>query len=523
MSDFKYPGSETGVSRLRAGRDGGRAIEAEVIIAGGGPVGMLLASELALLGVDTVVVEPNAAPVEQPRAGTLHSRTAELLVRRGFVPADPSADPRRWAARPFPFAGAPGLTMRAPSTEGPPVLSVPQVELERRFEVRAAAVGARILRGCRVSAVGQDAAEAFVEVEGAGRRRERLAARFVVGADGARSVVRARGGFADEVRPATMAALIAKVRVAEPTFAPAGWNRTPRGWTRIDLDPHDVSRVMTFDFEAPHPDRGRPVTLGELEATFARIAGAPVVMTDPQFMARFSDFGRLATAYRRGRLLLAGDAAHVHFPIGGQGLNLGIHDALNLGWKLAAAVRGGGEALLDSYEAERRPAARRVLDNTAEQAELMRAVPEQPGSLLAGLLDLDDVGVRLGDVIGGRDQRHPRAGVTAGEFQANVRLHCDRGATSIAQLLYAARPLLIALDDDETAVEAAAPWADRIAIVRARAAFPVAWRCALIRPDGYLAWSANEAAPALLAQTLTEWFGPAALASGDAERIKSDI
>jgi 2-polyprenyl-6-methoxyphenol hydroxylase-like FAD-dependent oxidoreductase len=485
-------------------------VETGVVIAGGGPVGLLLAAELGLLGGDVTVIEPNLEPVEQPRAGTLHSRTTELLVRRGFVSADASADPARLATRPFPFAGMPGLTMRAPSTEGPPVYSVPQIELERRFDRRAAETGARILRGHRVTAVRQDADAAYATVEGPDGERT-ISAPFLVGADGARSLVREQGGFACEERRATMSALITRVRVVDPVFAPSGWLRSAHGWTRIDLDPLGHSRVMTFDFAGPSPDRAQPVTLAELEETFARLAGIRVTFADPRFMARFSDFARLATQYCRGRLLLAGDAAHVHFPIGGQGLNLGIQDAIALGWRLAATL-GGAEGLLDAYAAERGAAARSVLENTAAQATMMRSATHL-GDVATDLLPIDAVGERLGDMIGGRDLRCPRPGITDGGFVANVRLRSDRGTTSIAQLLLAARPALVDLGDGAAAA-AAAPWDAHVTRVTARPDYAVPWRAALIRPDGYLAWTADESDTPTLTRTLTEWFGVGERKSG---------
>jgi 2-polyprenyl-6-methoxyphenol hydroxylase-like FAD-dependent oxidoreductase len=478
---------------------------------------MLLAAELAMLDIDTLVLEANAAPVEQPRAGTMHGRTVQSLVRRGFVEVDSAADPAAAHTMDYPYAGVPGLVVTAPATEGPPILSIPQVELERRFEARARAVGARVLREHRVTAIAQDGAG--VRVAAAGPDGERtVAAQYLVGADGGRSVVREQAGFARVSHPATLDCLIAIAPVLNPDAAPIGWNRTSRGWTRIDLDWGGRTRVITVDFGGPAADRHAPVTREELEATFARIAGARVELGEPDFLGRFSDYSRLATEYRRGRILLAGDAAHVHFPIGGQGLNLGIQDAVNLGWKLAAAVRrpAAREALLDSYHAERHPQAQRVLDSTRAQVELMRRDPaEDPLAKLFGeLYALAPVARHLGSRVSGQDIRYGRDGVTAGEFQTNVRLQVQGESTSIAELLRAGRPLLVALSGDRAAkagdgAAAAEPWASDVRIVVARPEHPLPWRSALIRPDGYLAWTAtaDDCDTEQLAQVLTGWFG----------------
>jgi 2-polyprenyl-6-methoxyphenol hydroxylase-like FAD-dependent oxidoreductase len=488
-----------------------RRADVDVIVVGGGPVGMLLAAELAMLDIDTVVVEANGEPVDQPRAGTMHARTVQSLVRRGFVEADVTADPHRHITVDYPYAGMPGLMVRAPATEGPPVLSIPQLALEQMFEARAVAVGAEVLREHRVTAVSAEADGVSANVMGPDGA-VRIDASYLVGADGARSVVRQQVGFANESHAATLDALIALVPVLDPDSAPLGWNRTPVGWTRIDANWSGRCRVMTFDFSGPADDRRAPVTLDELQETFARIAGTRIALGEPTFLGRFSDYSRLVTEYRRGRVLLAGDAAHVHFPIGGQGLNLGIQDALNLGWKLAAAIKSGGsEALLDSYHAERHPAAQRVLDSTRAQVALMQPDPahEPVLGLFRELLALDSVARHLGDRVSGQDIRHARDGATAGDFQTNVLLHTDEGDVAVAQLLGAARPLLVVLSGaDEAVLDVARRWSARVTTVVATCDHELPWRSALIRPDGYLAWTATDRRcdTGQLAGILGEWF-----------------
>jgi 2-polyprenyl-6-methoxyphenol hydroxylase-like FAD-dependent oxidoreductase len=491
-------------------------VDAHVVVVGGGPVGMLVAAELGHHGVSTVVLEANPETVDQPKAGTLHARTVQGLARRGHLRAHPATEERlaRQSADGFHFAGMPGLVITAPATEPGPVVGRSQADLERDFERRARERGVTVLRGHRVTDLVQGPDSVEVTADGPQGVRH-LTAQYVVGADGARSTVRELLGFASDTHPATVSALLGLVRLTDPGSVPYGWHRTPRGWTVAGVNPYGHSRFITIDFRGPHPDRHSPLTLEELRAEGERILGRPVPMADPVFFSRFSDFARVVCDYRQGRVFLAGDAAHVHFPVGGQGLNLGLQDALNLSWKLAHTLAGtAGKDLLDTYDAERRPAARRVVDNTRAQLALMRPDPglDPLRDLVAELLGLDEANAHLGNMISAQDTVYPARTADGsrweGHFLPNLPLTTDDGPTDVTRLLLDGRPVLLLLGSDgATHAEQAEGWSHvlrTVRAVRAAGARPLPWDAVLLRPDGYVAW-ASDGGP--LTGTLREWFG----------------
>lgn len=428
---------------------------AQVLVVGGGPVGMLVAAELGHHGVSTIVLEAEPRTVDQPKAGTLHARTVQGLARRGHLHAPAATEDRlgRSAADAFHFAGMPGLVITAPATEPGPIVGRSQADLERDFEHRARERGVTVLRGHRVTAVDQGPDAVEVTTQGPDGIRH-FTAEYAVGADGARSTVRELLGFPEDTHPATVSALLGLVRLTDPDGVPYGWHRTPRGWTVAGVNPYGHSRFITIDFRGPHPDRHSPLTLDELRREGERILGHGVPMADPVFFSRFSDFTRLVRDYRRGRVFLAGDAAHVHFPVGGQGLNLGLQDALNLSWKLAHTLAGtAGKDLLDTYDAERRPAAQRVIDNTRAQLALMRPDPglDPLRDLVGELLGLDDVNTHVGHMISAQETVYPaRTGSGSrweGQFLPNLPLASDDGPTDLTRLLLPGRPLLLLLGE----------------------------------------------------------------------------
>ncbi|TRV73208.1 hypothetical protein FKN01_28000 [Streptomyces sp. 130] len=489
---------------------GERFTGTQVLVAGGGPVGMLVAGELAAYGVDTVLLEARTEVCDQPRATTLHARAVQSLARRGRLPG-PSSHPAGPATSAFHFAGLPGLTIAAAPAEPEPVLKCVQAALERRWEAEARAAGARVLRGHRLLDVVQDEDGVRVTAEGPGGRAL-FRAGYLVGADGARSTVRARAGIESDVFPATVSALMGTVTLADPKSLPKGWHRTPRGWI---VAKHDGNRthLRTLNCAGPHPDRRRPVTLEELHREVAHIAGRDIAMHSPSWLSRFSDFARLARTFSRGRVFLAGDAAHVHFPIGGQGLSTGVLDALNLSWKLALAVQGSaGPALLGGYDAERRPLARRVIDGTLAQLALMRPGPEADAlrAVFTGLL-ADEAGYgHLSGLISGQDTVLPdptgAGGPAAGTYLGNTALSTPDGDTDVIRLLHDGRPLLLLLGEKTDGHrEDARAWAGILRIVRARPTPGVPYEAALLRPDGYLAWVPGDGR---LREVLAAYFGP---------------
>ncbi|MEQ0565302.1 FAD-dependent monooxygenase [Amycolatopsis sp. NEAU-NG30] len=470
-----------------------------VIVAGGGPVGMLLAAELGRQGVPTTVVEKLTETHDEPRAGTLHARTAQSLLRRGYLPAPPRPrDPHAVVEVPFHFGGRPVLTLESPAIEGAPMIGQAQSDIERFFEAQARARGVEILRGHRITGVRDDGSHVTVTTD-----HGELTAAYVVGCDGARSTVREAAGITGTTHPATFAGILGLARLGDPARVPGGWTHGPTGWTLINVNPAGHSRILTHEFTEPLPERGAPVTLEDLRAAASRILGHDVPMADPVFLGRFSDFTRLADTYRRGRLLLAGDAAHVHAPLGGQGLNLGLQDAVNLGWKLAMVVAGTApETLLDTYHAERHPVAEAVIENTRAQAALMRPGPEfEPlRALVADLLSTPDGNRLLSDRISAQGVRYGDGPGLDGTFLPNLPV----GEQSVAQLLPPGRPVLLLGPGTHDLTDVAARWKDAVDAVAHEE--DLGAPAILLRPDGYVAWSGQDADHATAA--LTRWFGP---------------
>ncbi|MFF1548870.1 FAD-dependent monooxygenase [Streptomyces sp. NPDC058291] len=473
-------------------------LRAQVVIVGGGPVGMLLAAELGDYGVSTVLLEAQASVSERPKASVLHARALQGLARRGYfselVPRAATATGETEA--PFRFAGIPGLSVTAPASEPGPILKRPQAELERLFEQRARAAGVRVLREHRVTEVSQDQDGVRVLAEGPSGRVE-CTARYLVGADGGRSTVRELAGIPSQTYPATTSGLAALVTLDDPDDLPSGWHRTPRGWIVARDIPGAGTHVKTLDCSGPHPGRHLPPTARELRDELARIAGKEIAFRRPRWLSRFSDFARLAHSYRHGRVFLAGDAAHMHFPVGALGLSTGVQDALNLGWKLAFVARGfAGEDLLDTYDTERRPAARSVIDNTRAQLALMRSGPEIDAlhALFAGLVAADRGSRHLSDLISGQDmvlpRRTQRPSPWEGRFLQNLSLQTREGRTDVIGLLRAGRPLVLVFgEDDGRHVERARDWAQMVSTVRVEPTPQVACDALLVRPDGYIAWA----------------------------------
>jgi 2-polyprenyl-6-methoxyphenol hydroxylase-like FAD-dependent oxidoreductase len=499
------------------------ATDHDVVVVGGGPVGMLLAAELGLQKVSTALLEKLPRPTGQSRAGTLHARTVQTLARRGLLDpllvAGGELPARHAQPRPvtFHFAGMFGLDLGAIADEFPAVVGAPQHWAEELFAERATELGVPIQRGHEVVGLVDEGDHVRLTVHGPTGEYQ-LTTRYVVGCDGGRSNVRKLAGIDFPGSEPTVAAMLGEIRLLDPFSVPGGWHRTERGWTVTWLNPYGTTRILTFDWRAPHPDRRAPLELPEFQAAVEHILGVPVPMTHPTWLTRFSDAARQAETYRKGRVLLAGDAAHTHFPVGAQGLNLGLQDAVNLGWKLAAAVRGWApDDLLDSYYAERRAPAARVLHNTRAQAALMNPDPavDPLRELFFEMMGLEQVNAYLGGMISGLEVRYDlgdNSDPLVGRLAPDLALTTPHGGVRLAELLHPGRPLLLDLADRADVRDTALGWADRVDIVRATADQQLTRDAILVRPDGYVAWSARTGGRPVgdqvrLKQALTRWFG----------------
>jgi 2-polyprenyl-6-methoxyphenol hydroxylase-like FAD-dependent oxidoreductase len=497
--------------------------EHAVVIAGGGPTGLMLAGELALAGVDATIVERRASQaLAGSRAGGLHARTLEILDQRGIADRFLAEGQVAQVAS---FAGVP-LDLGDFPTRHPYALGLWQNHIERILAGWVRELGVPIRYGREVAAFAQDDAGVDVVLSDGGTLR----AQYLVGCDGGRSRIRKAAGIAFPGWDATTSSLIAEVELAEE---PA-WG--------IRRDAHGVHGIGRVEYEVRggevvYADRGpvrvmvterhvgatREPTLRDLAEALVAVYGTDYGVHGPTWISRFTDATRQAAAYRDRRVLLAGDAAHVHAPDGGQGLNLGVHDAVNLGWKLAQVIRRASpDGLLDTYHAERHPVAARVLRTTMAAVALRR--PDERTTALrdtvAELLGLDEPRRRVAAMLSGLDVRydlgegHP----LLGRRMPDLDLATAGGPSRLYTLLHDARAVL--LDLGAPGGVDVTPWADRVRPVAAGYAgaweFPAvgavtAPAAVLIRPDGHVAW-VGDGTPRGLADALTAWLGPPAAA-----------
>lgn len=480
----------------------------EVVIAGGGPTGLMLAAELALAGVDVAVVERRASQdVVGSRAGGLHSRTLEVLDQRGIVDRFLSQGKLVQSAH---FASVP-LDISGFPTRHDYGLALWQNHTERILAGWLAELPARIYRGCEVTAFTQDDTGVDVELTAGGSLR----ADYLVGCDGGRSVVRKTAGIMFRGWDPTTSWLIAEVEtMAEPKW---GFHEDAVGIHAIGRsEKSGLARVVLTE---PHVRLDGEPTLRDVREALVAVYGTDYGVHSPASISRFTDMTRQAVAYRDRRVLLAGDAAHVHPPMGGQGLNIGVQDAVNLGWKLAQVVkRRSPESLLDSYHDERHPIAARVLRNTMAQVALRRT-DERTKALVdtvSELIRLDEPRRQLAAEMSGLGihyglgEGHP----LLGRRMPDLEVVTAGTSLRIFKLLHRARAVLLNLG--EPGCLDVTPWADSVQSVDA--VYDGAWdlpalgpvtapRAVLIRPDGYVAW-VGDADRHGLVDALTRWFGP---------------
>jgi len=493
-----------------------------VLIAGAGPTGLMLAGELALAGVDAVIFERRPDQyLPGSRAGGLQSRTIEVLDQRGI------ADRFLAEGQVAQVAGFGMIRLDIGDfpTRHPYGLGLWQRHIERILAGWVAELGFAIHYGTEVTGFAQDADGVDVVLSD-GRR---VRAQYLVGCDGGRSLVRKEAGIEFPGWDATTSSILAEVEMTEEPEL--GVHRTPSGTHalgKVDYEVQDGKVVyqpgglVGVMLTEPDVGSGEP-TLEDLRELLVAVYGTDYGVHDPTWITRFTDTSRQAAAYRRGRVLLAGDAAHVHSPVGGQGLNTGIQDAVNLGWKLAQVVRGTSpESLLDTYHDERHPVGARVLRNTMAQVALLR-VDDRTEALrdsVAELLGMAEPRRRFGAMMSGLDihydlgDGHP----LLGRRMPDLDLVSADGSLRVFALLHAARPVLLNLGAPGGFDIMA--WADRVRLVDASYDGPwelpalgavAAPSAVLIRPDGYVAWVGDEQQLGL-ADALTTWFGPPAAA-----------
>jgi 2-polyprenyl-6-methoxyphenol hydroxylase-like FAD-dependent oxidoreductase len=470
----------------------------DVVISGGGPTGMMLASELRLHDVDVVVLERDAEPSPMVRSLGLHARSIEILDARGLLDRFLALGTQYPGVGPF--AGIVKPRMTDLDTAHGYVLGIPQPTTDRLLTERAVELGADIRRGSELVGFEQD--EDGVDIDLADGTR--LRSRWLVGSDGGRSLVRRLAGIGFPGEPARTEWMLGEVRVTMPAEELAEIAERVRAIHRgFGIGPAgDGLYRAVVPAASVTDDRSVPPTLDDFRAQLRAFAGTDFGVHSPRSLTRFSDATRLADDYRVGRVLLAGDAAHVHPPLGGQGLNLGIQDAFNLGWKLAAEVRGWAPTgLLDSYGSERRPVAEDVLSLTRAQSELLStdAGPRAVRRLLAELMDFDDVNRFLAEKTSAIGIRYDVGDGPAllGRRLRDIRLSRGR----LFELMRSGRGLLL----DQTGSLSAAGWTDRVDVV-AEVSDELDAPAVLLRPDGHVVWVGDGDQDALQRQ-LSTWFG----------------
>ena len=484
--------------------------EHAVVIAGGGPTGLMLAGELALARVDVAIVERRESQdLEGLRAGGLYSRTIEVLDQRGIADRFLS---QGQLIRKAPFAGI-TLNISDLPTRHNYYLVLWQVRIERTLADWVAEFAVPFYRGCDVTDFAQD--DTGVDVTLSDGRS--LRAKYLVGCDGGRSLVRKKAGIGFPGWDPSTSYLIAEIDTAqEPEW---GMRRGDKGTNAIAKLEDGKARVVLNEEQIR---QGDAPTLQDVREALIAVYGTDFGLRSANYISRFTDMARQAASYRDRRVLLAGDAAHVHSPVGGQGLNIGVQDAVNLGWKLAQVVQGTSPvSLLDTYHAERYPVGARLLRNTMALTAIQRS-DDRIGALrelMCEMMALDATRKQYFAMMSGLDihydlgEGHP----LVGRRMPDLDLVTANGSLRLYTLLHEARPALLNLA--EPAAFDITRWAGRVQLIDAKYAgtweLPVlgpvtAPNAVLIRPDGYVAWVGDQSQLGL-ADALATWFGqPAA-------------
>lgn len=503
----------------------------DVVIAGAGPNGLMLACELSLTGVRPLLLEARPERGIVQRANGLVGHVVQVMDYRGLYQRFTGTDTPPVPAPMFMFGSLQLDLYRLP---GNPMytMRLPQQQLEEHLAARAAELGVDITYGNRIADFAQDADGVTLQVDGPDGRYE-LRARYLVAADGGKSTIRKLAGIGfpgyTNDRYASRAGWVAMPDTdtieipGHGRVAPATFLRTEHGiFAYLKIAPGIYMMNASESDVDPVPD-DVPMTFDELRAALRRVVGTDLPVAPPDhpdaMLRRVSGVNtRMAEKYRDGRVFLLGDAAHVHSATGGPGLNLGLQDAVNLGWKLAARVKGQvGEELLDSYQEERYPVGKRVMLSTMAQSVLNGPGPQITAlrTLFTELLDYDDTLAHIANLMAGADVRyetgqrgdHP----LLGKWMPDLHLITDERRTRVAELMRAGEAVLLDFQDSDELTRATSAWSDRVRVVRARCTTrgeqPAA--AVLIRPDGYVAWVADADDPVHsgLGAALTRWFG----------------
>lgn len=470
----------------------------DVIVAGGGPTGLMLAAELRLHDVHVVVLEKLTEPTKQSRGQGLHARSVEVMDQRGIL------DRFLAVSEKFQVGGLFGGIMKPwpdqLDTAHPYGVATPQPVTERILNERALELGTEIRRGCEVVGLTQDEDGVSVALSDG----TTLRSRYLVGCDGGRSTVRKLLGVDFPGQPATVETLLGDMEVtADPETIAATVKEVNKTQLRFGVVPQEggVCRVIV-PADGVSEDRTTEPTLEEFKQRLRAYAGTDFGIHSPRWLSRFGDATRQAERYRVGRVFLAGDAAHIHPPTGGQGLNLGVQDAFNLGWKLAAAVAGWApEGLLDTYHAERHPVGAAVLENTRAQITLMGTDPGPTAlrNLFAKLMDFEEVNRYITGLITAVEVRYDfgEGHALLGRRMRDVELK----EGSLYSLLHKGRGLLL----DRTGTLSPQGWKDRVDHIAADPTADLPAPAILLRPDGHIAWTGDSQEDLLT--HLPTWFG----------------